>query len=52
MAYEIDTKLGRPALTETIRGGIREFFGKYDALCKQSSDLPRLDKMVVNVLVR
>ena len=50
MAYEIDTRLGRPALTETISGGVREFFGKYDTLCLQNPILPRLDKSVLNVL--
>jgi hypothetical protein len=50
MAYEIDTKLGRPALTETIRGGIKEFFGKYDALCTQNADLPRLDEAALKVV--
>jgi hypothetical protein len=50
MAYEIDTRLGRPALTETIRGGVKEFFGKYDTLCAQNSNLPRLDPEVLTVL--
>lgn len=50
IAYEIDTRLGRPALTETISGGIRRFFGKYDTLCRQNSDLPRLDDRVLKIL--
>jgi hypothetical protein len=50
MAYEIDSRLGRPALTETIRGGVRDFFGKYDTLCAQNSNLPRLDPDVLKVL--
>ena len=50
MAYEIDNRLGRPALTETISGGVKEFFGKYDTLCQQNPMLPRLDRAVFNVL--
>lgn len=50
IAYEIDTKLGRSALSETISGGIKEFFGKYETLCKQNSDLPQLDQDVLKVL--
>jgi hypothetical protein len=50
IAYEIDTRLGRPALTETISGGIKEFFGKYETLCRQNSNLPKLDTNVLKVL--
>ncbi len=50
IAYEIDTRLGRPSLTETISGGIRDFFGKYQTLCRQNSSLPRIDADVLNVL--
>jgi hypothetical protein len=50
MAYEIDTRLGRPALVETISNGPRAFFGKYDTLCLQNSTLPRLDDAVMKVL--
>jgi hypothetical protein len=50
IAYEIDTRLGRTALTETIRGGVKEFFGKYDTLCHQNPALPRLDEAVLKVL--
>jgi hypothetical protein len=52
IAYEIDTKLGRPALSETMSGGIKEFFGKYATLCRQNSDLPQLDQDVLKVLVQ
>lgn len=50
IAYEIDTRLGRPALTETIVGGPKAFFGKYDTLCRQNSALPQLDEAVLKVL--
>ncbi len=52
MAYEIDTRLGRPALTRTISGGIREFFGTYDTLCRGNADLPQIDRAILNVLER
>jgi hypothetical protein len=42
MAYEIDTKLGRKALSETIASGPADFFNKYDLLTKQYADLPWL----------
>jgi hypothetical protein len=44
MAYEIDTRLGRPALAETILGGVKVFFAKYDDLCRLQTNLPRLDQ--------
>lgn len=44
MAYEIDTRLGRPVLAETIREGVREFFAKYVDLCRHQTNLPRLDQ--------
>ncbi len=50
MAYEIDTRLGRPALTESVSGGLKAFFGKYETLCRQNSELPKLDPGVLKVL--
>lgn len=50
IAYEIDTRLGRPALAETINGGVRSFFGKYDTLCQQNPMLPRLEVDVLKTL--
>jgi hypothetical protein len=50
IAYEVDTRLGRPALTETISGGIKEFFAKYETLCRQNSNLPKLAPDVLKVL--
>ncbi len=35
MAYEIDTKLGRKVLTETIKNGTEDFFEKYLEVAKQ-----------------
>ncbi len=50
IAYEIDTRLGRPVLTETIIGGVKDFFGEYDTLCIQNPGLPQVDKTVLRVL--
>jgi hypothetical protein len=52
IAYEIEKRLGRPALTETVRDGVKEFFGKYDELCRQDSNLPRLDAKALGVVAR
>ena len=51
MAYEIEKRMGRPALTETVRLGTADFFGKYVELCRRDSNLPGLDEMVVRGLV-
>ncbi len=50
IAYEIDSRLGRPALVETMSNGPCSFFGKYDTLCQQNPTLPRLDDAVIKVL--
>lgn len=52
MAYEIEKRLGRPALTETVREGVKDFFVKYNELCRQDSNLPRLDEGVLRVLLQ
>jgi hypothetical protein len=52
IAYEIEKRLGRPALTETVRGGVRDFLEKYDELCRQDSNLPRLDAQALGGVVR
>jgi hypothetical protein len=52
IAYEIEKRLGRPALTETVREGVKDFFGKYDVLCRQESNLPRLDAKALDGVVR
>ena len=52
IAYEIESRLGRPALTETVREGVRSFFEKYRELCRRDSNLPRLDDRVLRAFVR
>jgi Putative zinc dependent peptidase (DUF5700) len=47
MAYEIDTKLGRKALSETIALGPADFFAKYNLLTRQYPDLPPLSAYAV-----
>ena len=51
MAYEIDSKLGRQVLTETIREGTKSFFMKYLELCRRDSNLPRLEERAVRFLL-
>ena len=46
MAFAIDTKLGRSALTETIERGVGDFFQKYDELTKQYDELPKISEEV------
>ncbi len=52
MAFAIDTKLGRNALTETIANGVGDFFEKYDALTKQYDELPKLSEGITGGLAR
>jgi hypothetical protein len=52
MAFAIDTKMGRNALTETIAKGVGDFFDKYDALTKQYDELPKLSEEIKGGLVR
>jgi len=46
MAFAIDTKMGRNALTETIANGVGDFFAKYDALTKLYDELPKLSEEI------
>jgi len=46
MAFAIDTKMGRNALTETVAKGVGDFFEKYDALTKQYDELPKLSEEI------
>jgi hypothetical protein len=48
MAYAIDTKMGRNALTETIKHGTADFFAKYNSLTEQYADLPKFSPLVIN----
>jgi hypothetical protein len=50
MAYAIDSKLGRKALTETLEFGVGDFFGKYHQIADQFAGLPKLDPDVVSML--
>ena len=52
MAFAIDTKLGRNALTETIANGVGDFFDKYDALTKQYDELPKLSEEIKGELMK
>lgn len=40
MAYEIDTRLGRRALRETLKGGFRSFFQRYRECVELYPELP------------
>jgi hypothetical protein len=50
MAYAIDAKLGRKALTETLQNGVGDFFGKYQELAGQFGELPKFDADVIGML--
>ncbi|MDP2887129.1 MAG: DUF5700 domain-containing putative Zn-dependent protease [Ignavibacteria bacterium] len=50
IAYEIENRLGRPALTETVREGVRSFFERYRELCRRDSNLPRFDDSVLRAI--
>ncbi len=52
MAFAIDTKMGRNALTETIAKGVGDFFEKYDALTKQYDELPKLSEEIKEGLIK
>ena len=50
MAYEIDTHLGRPALTATLMSGGTSFLYTYMQACLRDALLPRIDKQVLRLL--
>lgn len=50
MAYAIDAKLGRKALTECLEFGVADFFVKYQQLAEQNGDLPKFDQEVIERL--
>lgn len=52
MAYAIDAKLGRAALTETITNGPADFFSKYQHLTRQFGELPPFDDAAVDWLIQ
>ncbi len=50
MAYAIDAKLGRKALTECLEYGVADFFQKYQQLAEQNGELIKFDKEVIESL--
>lgn len=50
MAYEIDNRLGRPALTSTMTGGGRAFLSTYLQACLREKTLPQIDEQVLRLL--
>jgi hypothetical protein len=50
MAYEIDARLGRPALTATLTAGSRSFISTYMQACLRDGTLPKIDKQVLRLL--
>lgn len=50
MAYEIDARLGRPALTSTLLTGSRSFISTYTQACLHDGTLPKIDKQVLRML--
>ena len=50
MAYAIDAKLGRRALTECLEFGVADFFLKYQQLATQYGELTKFDKEVIEML--
>jgi hypothetical protein len=50
IAREIDLRLGRASLIETIKNGPRDFFQKYIALTAQDSNLPKLADKITAVI--
>ena len=48
MAREIDQKLGRTSLIETISEGPTDFFRKYDSLTQQDSNLPGFEEVIIS----
>ena len=49
MAYAIDAKLGRKALTECLEYGVGDFFLKYQQLAEQYGELTKFDKEVIDL---
>ena len=50
IAREIDLRMGRAALIETIAKGSYDFFQKYVKLSKEDTNLPRLNQAISKVL--
>jgi hypothetical protein len=50
MAYEIDKRLGRPALTATLMTGSHSFISTYMQACLRDGTLPQFDKRLMPLL--
>jgi len=50
MAYEIDKRLGRPAMTATLMTGSRSFISTYLQACLRDGTLPQFDKQLLPLL--
>jgi hypothetical protein len=50
MAYEIDNRLGRSALTTTLLNGGRSFILAYVQLCAHESNVPQFDEQVLQLM--
>lgn len=50
MAFEIDARLGRPALTSTLMNGCRSFVSTYMQACLRDGNLPKIDKQILLLL--
>jgi hypothetical protein len=48
MAYEIDRRLGRAALTGTIELGVDAFFERYQEVSRTYDDVPKINDAVLN----
>ncbi len=52
MAFAIDSRMGRPELTATLKNGVGDFFQKYQKLTEQFGELPKFDEQVIDALNR
>ena len=52
MAYEIDTRLGRPALTATLLKGGSSFLSAYRQACMQDASLPQIETAILKKMIR
>jgi hypothetical protein len=48
MAYEIDRRLGRAALTGSIENGVADFFAKYSEVSRTYDDVPKITDDALN----
>jgi len=50
MAYEIDTRLGRPTLNATLMTGSGSFISAYIQACLRGQNLPKINRHVLSLL--